>query len=483
MNIAILLGSLLLFIAVLSSKISSRFGIPALLVFILVGILAGTDGIGNINFDDFEMVNKFGIIALAYILFMGGITMKPKDVKPVFAPGLSLATVGVFLTAIIVGLISYTFLDFTIFESLLLGGIISSTDAAAVFSVLRAKSISLRGNLKPLLEFESGSNDPMAVFLTVIFIAVINSEVATTAEFVVKFIQQMGLGILLGFLFGKFAVILINKIKLGYDGLYLVLTISLVAFSYSSAELVGANGFMCVYVCGLTMSTMSFVHKKNIITFHDGIAWVMQILMFLVLGLLVFIKNLLPFAFPAILVSTILIAIARPIAVFVSLIPFKYSVKEKLMISWVGLRGAAPIVLATFPLIAGVEKSSDIFNIVFFVVLISVLIQGTTIPTIAKLLKVDAPILANSKNPLALETDDNKNELIEFIIPEHSKVNEKRIYELGMPKNSLIAMILRDDKYIIPSGTLQLKANDVLYILIDKDNQEILNQIFAKNEN
>ena len=184
-----------------------------------------------------------------------------------------------------------------------------------------------------------------------------------------------------------------------------------------------------------------------------------------------------------ILVSLILIFIARPIAVFVSLLPFKYTINEKLMISWVGLRGAAPIVLATFPLLAGVDKSNDIFNIVFFVVLISVLIQGTTIPTIAKLLKVDAPITNSNKNPLALETDDNKNELIEFIIPENSKVNEKRIYELGMPKNSLIAMILRDDKYIIPSGTLQLKANDVLYILIDKDNQEILNQIFAKNEN
>ena len=482
MNLAVLLGALLLFIAVLSSKISSRFGIPALIVFILVGILAGTDGIGNINFDNFEMVNKFGIIALAYILFMGGITMKVKDVKPVFAPGLSLATVGVFLTAIIVGLLSYKFLGFSVCESLLLGGIISSTDAAAVFSVLRAKSISLRGNLKPLLEFESGSNDPMAVFLTVIFIAILNNEVASTSEFIIKFIQQMGLGIILGYLFGKFAVGLINKIKLGYDGLYLVLTISLVAFSYSFAEIVGANGFMCVYVCGLTMSTMSFVHKKNIITFHDGIAWVMQILMFLVLGLLVFIKDLVPFVLPAILVSTILIAIARPIAVFVSLIPFKYSVKEKMMISWVGLRGAAPIVLATFPLLAGVEKANDIFNVVFFVVLISVLIQGTTIPAIAKLLKVDAPIEANNKNPLALETGDNKNELIEIIVPENSKVNEKMIYELGMPKNSLIAMILRDDAYIIPSGTLQLKTNDVLYILIDKDNQEALNQIFAKNE-
>ena len=231
MNIAILLVSLLLFIAVLSSKISSRFGIPALIVFIFVGVLAGTDGIGNIYFDDFDMVNKFGIIALAYILFMGGITMKAKDVKPIFAPGLSLATVGVLLTAIIVGLISYTFLNFSLVESLLLGGIISSTDAAAVFSVLRAKSISLRGNLKPLLEFESGSNDPMAVFLTVIFIAILTNDVSTPSEFIIKFIQQMGLGILLGYLFGRFAVELINKIKLGYDGLYLVLTISLVAFS------------------------------------------------------------------------------------------------------------------------------------------------------------------------------------------------------------------------------------------------------------
>ena len=483
MNIAILLVSLLLFIAVLSSKISSRFGIPALIVFIFVGVLAGTDGIGNIYFDDFDMVNKFGIIALAYILFMGGITMKAKDVKPIFAPGLSLATVGVFLTAIIVGLISYTFLNFSLVESLLLGGIISSTDAAAVFSVLRAKSISLRGNLKPLLEFESGSNDPMAVFLTVIFIAILTNDVSTPSEFIIKFIQQMGLGILLGYLFGRFAVELINKIKLGYDGLYLVLTISLVAFSYSFAEIVGANGFMCVYVCGLTMATMTFVHKKNIITFHDGIAWVMQILMFLVLGLLVFIKKLVPVAMPAILVSAILILVARPIAVFVSLIPFKYNFREKLMISWVGLRGAAPIVLATFPLIAGIEKSHDIFNIVFFVVLISVLIQGTTIPAIAKLLKVDAPMQTNNKNPLALETDDNRNELIEIIVPENSKVNEKMIYELGMPKNSLIAMILRDDVYIIPSGTLQLKTNDVLYILIDKDNQEILSQIFSKNEN
>lgn len=391
--------AVLLLVAVLFNKIGGKFGIPSLLLFILIGILAGSDGIGGIYFDDYEIAQSVGVISLAFILFMGGLSISPSEIKPIFTKGLSLSTLGVFITAIITGLISYLFLDLTILECLLIGGIISSTDAAAVFSILRSKNINLKNNLKPLLEFESGSNDPMAVFLTVGLIALITGQLTSGFDLVRMFFQQMLLGIICGYLIAKFTVFFINKIKLEYEGLYIVITISMVLLGYSLSSLIGGNGFMCVYICGLTMATCKFIHKNTLTKFHDGIAWIMQIVMFLVLGLLVFVKEVTSVSILGLIVALILIFIARPIAVFISMSPFKnVSFKEKLFISWVGLRGAAPIVLATFPLSSEIEHSHKMFNIIFFVVIISVLIQGTTIPLSAKLLDTQENENENNQN-------------------------------------------------------------------------------------
>ncbi len=466
-NSAILITAVLLLTAVLLSKAGGKFGIPSLLVFIVIGILSGTDGFGGIYFDNFYLAQFIGIIALIFILFMGGLSVKPKEIIPIFSKGLSLATVGVFVTALTVGFVSNYFLKLSLWECLLLGAIVSSTDAAAVFSVLRAKNISLKHRLRPLLEFESGSNDPMAVFLTVGIISLITGALKSPWLLVGMFFQQMIVGIILGFIIAKISVWLINKIKLEYDGLYIVITISAVLFCYSLASFLGGNGFMCVYVCGLVMSASNFVHKNTLQKFHDGIAWIMQIGMFLILGLLVFVKEVLVVAVPALIVSLILIFIARPLSVFIALLPFKMRLNDKLMIAWVGLRGAAPIVLATFPLMSGIEHSHDIFNVVFFVVVISVLLQSTTIPAIARLLKVSSPIGRKHHSLLEYEPAGTNNKMIEFTVPADSKTIGKTIVELELPEQCIIAMIFRSNDYIIPSGSTVIEAEDVLFVLMD----------------
>ncbi len=478
MDKIILIASIMFLIASVSSKLAGKFGVPTLLIFILVGIFFGSDGIGNIYFDNYYIAQFIGVIALAYILFMGGLSVELNEVRPVFKKGITLATIGVLLTAFILGYIAHFFLDFNLYECLLLGAIVSSTDAAAVFSILRSKDISLKNNLKPLLEFESGSNDPMAVFLTVAMISLITGEISSFQGLLFMFFKQMIFGILLGFIIGKLAVKLINKIHLQYNGLYVVLTIAIVAFAYSFPSIIGGNGFMSVYVCGLTMSASNFVHKKMLTKFHDGIAWLMQIIMFLILGLLVFVKDLYIVSKPALILTVILVFVARPIAVFLSLIPFKTSFNEKLLISWVGLRGAAPIVLATFPLLYNVKHSHEIFCIIFFVVIVSVVIQGTTIPFAAKLLKVDAPAEKNLNSPIEFESGESGKKLYEFQISKNSLAYNHTIKNLTLPPNTLITMISRGGDYLIPSGNTVFEECDILFVLSDFKNEDELKNIF-----
>ncbi len=478
MDKIILLASIMFLAASVSSKLAGKFGVPALLIFISIGIFFGSDGVGNIYFDNYYAAQFIGIIALAYILFMGGLSVNLKEVKPVFAKGITLATVGVFITAIVIGLLGHFFLNFNLYECLLLGAIVSSTDAAAVFSILRSKDINLKNNLKPLLEFESGSNDPMAVFLTVGMISLITGETESVYELVFMFFKQMFLGIVLGVIIGKLAVKLINKIHLAYDGLYVVMTVAIVAFAYSFPSIVGGNGFMSVYICGLTMSSSKFVHKKMLTKFHDGIAWLMQIVMFLILGLLVFVKDIYLAAKPALILTFILVFIARPIAVFISLIPFKVSIKEKLFISWVGLRGAAPIVLATFPLLAGLDHSHEIFSVIFFVVIVSVVIQGTTIPFASKLFEVDAPVGRSINSPIEFEAGESNKKLFEFQIECNSLAVNHRLKDLALPKDTLITMISRGGDYLIPSGNTVFEECDIVFIFSDYNNEEKLKEIF-----
>lgn len=477
-NEILFIAAILLISAVFLNKIGGKFGVPSLIIFILVGILAGSDGILGIYFENYLMAQFVGIVAISYILFMGGLSIDIKELKPVCKEGSMLATLGVFLTGVIVGICSYFVSDLPILECMLLGGIISSTDAAAVFGVLRSKNISLANNLKPLLEFESGSNDPMAVFLTLGIIGLITGEL-NGLGLVFDFFKQMILGIAFGYLIGKGTAWIINKIWLEYDSLHVVITLATVLFTYSAISIIGGNGFIGVYICGLTMAGLKFVNKRTLIKSHDAIAWLMQIVMFLILGLLVNFKDGFAFTKQAFLIALILTFIARPIAVFLTTLPFKRSFNEKLMISWVGLRGAAPIVLATFPLTANIPHATEIFNIVFFVVIISVLLQGTTIPYIAKCLKVDAPLEINHGSVIEYEDKDLKNKMMEFTVADKAIVVGKQLYEINLPQDSLVSLIYKKGEYIIPTGSTVIEPCDVLFILMDRTKEAEVRQIIC----
>lgn len=480
-NEILLIAAILLMCAIIFNKIGGKFGVPSLIIFIFVGILAGSDGILGIYFEDYTFAQFVGIVAISYILFMGGLSVNIDELKPVVAEGSVLATFGVFLTGLITGVCSYYLLNLSFLECLLLGGIISSTDAAAVFGVLRSKSISLKNNLKPLLEFESGSNDPMAVFLTLGVIGLIIGRI-NPVGLVFDFFKQMLVGIVLGLIIAKATVLIINKIKLEYDSLYVVITLASVLFTYSFITLTGGNGFIGVYVCGLAMAAMKFVNKKTLIKFHDAVAWLMQIVMFLILGMLVNFRDGFAYTGQAFLIAVILTFVARPLAVFITTIPFKRSFKEKLMISWVGLRGAAPIVLATFPLTENIPHAMEIFNIVFFVVIISVLLQGTTIPYIAKILGVDAPLEISHDSVIEYGAKDTNNQMIEFTVPTRSKAAGKQIYELKLPQGALVSLVYKNGEYIVPTGSTEISECDVLFVLMDKTKEAEVRAILCSED-
>lgn len=479
LNEIMLLSSILLISAIIFNKIGGKLGVPSLVLFIFVGILAGSDGILGIHFEDYVFAQDIGILAIIYILFMGGLSVNIDDVKPIFKEGFALATAGVVITALVVGVCSYYVLNLSFMECLLLGAIVSSTDAAAVFSVLRSKGISLHGTLKPLLEFESGSNDPMAVFLTLAAIGLITNQLSVP-NLIGSFFIQMTLGIALGYGIGRLTTVLINKIKIEPASLYIVITIASVLFTYSFTTMAGGNGFMAVYVAGLTMSSLKFIHKNTLTKFHDAIAWFMQIVMFMILGLLVNFKEGSAFSLQALYVALILIFVARPVAIFITEMFFKRDLNDKLMISWVGLRGAAPIVLATFPLTENVPFAKEIFNIVFFVVLISVLLQGTTIPFFAKKLKVDAPMDVDYTSILEYEPTNTNNKMIEFTVPEHSASAGKQIFELNLPPKTIISLIFKKGEYIIPDAATVVEPNDVLFVLLELKNECSVRDIICK---
>lgn len=463
-------GALLLLVSILASKVSSRLGVPALLLFLVVGMLAGSDGPGGFHFDNPSLVQSLGVVALAYILFAGGLDTNWRSVRPVLGRALLLSTFGVFVTAFLVGWFVHAVLDFTLLEGLLVGAIVSSTDAAAVFSVLRSRNVSLKGDLKPLLELESGSNDPMAVFLTVAIISLLVDPNAKLFHLAPLVIWQMAVGAAAGYLLGKGGVLLINRLRLEYEGLYSVLTLTLVLLIYGGTSLVKGNGFLAVYAAGLVMGNSSFVQKKSLIRFHDGLAWLMQITMFLILGLQVFPTHLVPVIIVGLCTAAFLMLVARPVSVFASLLLVPMTVREKTMISWVGLRGAVPIVLATFPLMAGVGKAEMIFNIVFFIVFTSALLQGSTIPLAARWLGLDAPISARPRRPFEFEpAEGGKGDLFEVEISPVSSAVNRQIVDLHLPSGSLIVLIQRQGEFVVPGGGTVIEAGDTVHLLADRE--------------
>jgi cell volume regulation protein A len=478
-DFVLLITAFMMLLSVVSSKLSSKFGIPALVIFLAVGMLAGSDGILGIQFDNAELAQNIGTLALIFILFGGGLDTKFKSIKPVLKEGLILATLGVFLTAAFVAVCVHFLFDFSILESLLLGAVISSTDAAAVFAILRAKGIALKKGLSPLLELESGSNDPMAIFLTVTILQLITLPQAPSAsEWILNFLLQFLLGGFLGFMFGFLLPRILNKLHLDFYGLYPVFMIAWVLLLFGLTDTVGGNGFLAIYIAGIVANTKEFVYKKNLIGFHDGLAWTMQIAVFLTLGLLVFPSQLPDVAFNGFLIALWLMFVARPAGVFLSLLFSSFTFREKTFISWVGLRGAVPIILATYPYLHGLEHAPLIFNTVFFVVLLSILVQGTTLPQVAKWLRVDQQEKIHEKplhaSPLLYHT------IKQFAIDQDSKVVGTSIAELELPSDFLILLIKRDDNYIRPIGSTVFQSNDILLIQCDKSvkYKKILRKIF-----
>jgi cell volume regulation protein A len=466
----VLIGAAVLLLAgVLASKISGELGVPALLLFLLIGILAGSEGPGGIPFEDARLAQSLGVLALALILFSGGLDTEWQTIASVAWCGVALSTLGVLLTAALVGAFTTLALGFSWVEGMLLGSIVSSTDAAAVFSILRSRNASLKGRLRPLLELESGSNDPMAVFLTLACVKLLTVPGSSPADLVPMFFLQMGVGAAAGLMLGKLAIWALNRSKLESEGLYPVLTLSLVLLTYSLTAQLGGNGFLAVYVAGLVMANGDFIHKRSLMRFHDGLAWLMQIAMFLVLGLLVFPSQVGRVAGLGLLISFFLMLVGRPASVFISLAVAKLDVRQKLLISWVGLRGAVPIILATFPLLAGVPKAELHFNVVFFIVITSVLLQGTFLPAVARWLRLDAPLPAGREQPLEfLPGRKTTSDLVELIVPENSPAVGKQIVDLRLPKSALVVLVSRNDDYIVPKGGTVLQGGDTLVVLAEK---------------
>lgn len=398
-EIAFIVAGILLFSGVLASKVAARFGIPALFLFLVLGMVAGSDGLGIIDFDNPTLTRSIGDFALVIILFAGGLDANWRQIRPVLGIGLTLATVGVALTMLILGTFAWfvlgTFSSFNIGpvgitwgEGLLIGAILSSTDAAAVFSILKSSGLALKGKLQPLLELESGSNDPMAVLLTGSIV-----EIFTTANFsplglAGTLLLQLTIGSLLGYGFGQALVWIVRRLQLAVPGLYPITTLAILLFSFGMTSQLGGNGFLAVYIMGIVLGNSTIPYQELILSFHDGLSWLMSISIFLMLGLLVFPSRLPEVAVVGLAIAFFLMFVARPISVFLCLLPTRMTLREKGFLSWVGLRGAVPIILATLPLTAGIAGADQIFNVIFFTVLVSVLVQGLSLPGAARWLNL-----------------------------------------------------------------------------------------------
>ncbi|HRZ96595.1 MAG TPA: potassium/proton antiporter [Paludibacter sp.] len=482
MNISIelyiLIASLLLFFSLIVGKTGYRFGVPVLLLFIFIGFAAGHDGLG-LEFSSPEVAQYIGVFALNIILFSGGMDTRFSQIKHVVFKGIVLATLGVLFTAIITGLFIYWITNniiqsvtFSLLESLLLASVMSSTDSASVFAILRSRGLSLKENLRPLLELESGSNDPMAFMLTIVLIQFIQTPEISGWSVLLLFSKQLIFGALAGFVLGKLSVKMINKINLDNDALYSVLLLTVMFFLYGFTSFIGGNGYLAVYTGGLMIGNHRFVHKRSSLRFFDGLTWLFQIIMFLSLGLLVNPSELLPVAGVGILIGIFMIFISRPLSVFVSLLPFKnLTFKARVFTSWVGLRGAVPIIFATYPWISGLPHAKMMFNIVFFITILSLVVQGTTVSGMAHWLGLSLPVPPKRKlKEFDIEfSDEIKSAMCEITVNNEMLRNGSRVMDVSMPDQTLLVMVKRNRKYFIPRGNTQLEIGDSLLIITDNE--------------
>lgn len=476
----LLLGAVLLFISIVVSKTGYRFGVPTLLLFLIVGMLFGSDGVG-LQFHNASEAQFIGIMALSIILFTGGMDTKFSEIKPIMTQGILLSTLGVLLTTLFTGFFIYwisgmngTNISMPLITSLLLAATMSSTDSASVFNILRSQKINLKHNLRPMLELESGSNDPMAYMLTIVLIHFIQSGGMSVGAIIGSFAIQFIVGAGAGYLLGKLALLILNRIDLPNQSLYPILLLSFIFITFTITDLIKGNGYLAVYIAGIMVGNTKIVNRKEISTFMDGMTWLFQIIMFLTLGLLVNPRDMVQVAFVALLIGIFMIIFARPISVFLCLLPFrKMKLNSKLFISWVGLRGAVPIIFATYPVVANVQGSQQIFNIVFFITIVSLVVQGTTISWVARRLKLDMP-LEKTGNDFGVELPEEiDTNLKDLVLTDEMLEKGNRLMDMNIPQGTLVMLVKRGEEFIIPNGKIQLHAGDKLLLISEnKKNQE-----------
>ena len=478
-NELLFVGALLFVAAVLVSAWAFRVGAPLLLVFLVVGMLAGEEGPGGIRFDDFRATYIVGNIALAVILFDGGLRTRVTSFALGFRPAMSLATLGVLVTAAITGAIAAWALGLSLLQGLLVGAIVGSTDAAAVFSLLRNQGIGLKQRVATVLEIESGSNDPMAIFLTVALVALLASGEAPSWQIGVFFVQQMGLGLVAGYAGGRLLAWGIDHIRLA-EGLYPLLALAGGLFVFAATAYAGGSGFLAIYVAGIVLGNRPVHAVQDILSVHDGLAWLAQIVMFLVLGLLATPSELIAVAPAALLVAAGMIFVARPVAVWLSLLFYRAPAAEKLFISWVGLRGAVPVVLALFPLMAGLDQARLYFDVAFFVVLVSLVCQGWTITPLARRLKLELPPVFEARQRVALDIGGGKGfELVGYQVPEWSPLNGAGADELDLAPGERIVASFRGDRPLEPPEAARFAGSDIVYLLARSGNVDAVSRRFA----
>ncbi len=467
-----MLSSIVLLLCVLSSKFFYRFGVPSLLIFLILGMIFGRDGLVGIQFDNFSLAKDLCSIGLVFIMFYGGFGTNWSSAKPVALPAILMSTLGVFITAGLTGLFCHLVLHLKLLEGLLIGAIVASTDAASVFSILRSRKLNLKNGLAPLLEIESGSNDPFAYMLTLAILALMGT---TTTPLGIVILKQIVFAFAVGLSFAYLSGFFLRKIVLEIEGLYPIFIIAIALLGFSLAEYLGGNGFLSVYILGLILGNSKIIHKRSLVHFFDGISWLMQIMLFFSLGLLSIPTHIPSVIISGVLVAVFLILVARPIATFSILSWFKFPIKQQILISWVGLRGAASIVFAIYAMASGIHLEGDLFHLIFFVALFSVAVQGTLMPWFAKGLDL---IITEKDSDAVLKTfndyqDEMLNEILELKITAFHPWAGKSIMEADIPLSILVLMIKRNREYLMPKGYSLILPNDILLLSGDQVEEDL----------